>query len=291
MSQRISIEDIPEDVLYHVFNPLLLKRELLSCSLLSKKWRSTTFIQAFRSLSLLVKSKQEPNKPRAKINRYVEDLLGDPFFSSIQHIVRRLTLRWAGRPGLASDIEFDFVDFLPSFPALSSLTLRGKVGKRLTASHSHLKGSLRLDELVINGIIRRHFQDHSFNALCDLLSTFGSLKSLVLRNLWQWVESPSRYEPVNWGRWTLPQPNSLVLENFALFQGFQGLFEQTTLLKKVKDFNIMAIGCGSTCGIMMVCTSSLESLSLALGPGLYEVVQEGHLEQRFGTSRVHRRIV
>ena len=67
MSQRISIEDI----LYHIFNAIILKRQTLACSLLSKKWRSVTIIHASCSLSLLVKSEKNPARSNVKINYYV----------------------------------------------------------------------------------------------------------------------------------------------------------------------------------------------------------------------------
>ena len=290
MSPCISIGNIPEDILYHVLNAFLLKREILRCSLLSKKWRSAAFVPAFRSLSLRVKSEKDPSPSDIQVNRFVEDLVQDPFFSSIQHIVRRLTLKWGRDPG--HDIEFDFVNFIPFFPAMSSLTLQGMVCRRLPTSHNHLKGSLALDELIISGLTQRYDQCHSVEALCDLLSTFGSLKSLMLHRLffWNWEKYPVDHSATDLRHWTLPHPVSLVLEDVKLFKEFQGFFYQADMLKELKNLDIAAARSEIRGGgdAMRLCVSSLESLSLSLVPELLEVHEgpEGHMERNFGAFLV-----
>ena len=186
MSQRLDVDDVPEDVMYHIFNIFLLKKAILNCSLVSKKWRSIAFTHTFRSLSLLVRSEKYPDTSGMQISRYVQDLLQDPFFS-VQHIVQHLTLKWGCQSG--NDIEFDFVDFMPSFPALSSLTLKGTLYTRLPASYSHAKGSLALDKLIVTGILRSSKNDmlphHRVEAFCDmrrfwLLEVLGTARSHLL---------------------------------------------------------------------------------------------------------------
>ncbi|GJE94536.1 hypothetical protein PsYK624_107060 [Phanerochaete sordida] len=247
MPQQTSFEAIPHDVLYLVFREFVMKRDLIhSCTFVCKRWRALTFPYIFSSLKLLAKTDDDPDTSGLQINRYVDELIRDPFFPSIQHITSHLTLKWGRNSG--NPIEFDFIDFIPSFSSLHSLTLVGRVCRHLPAAHASARGAIKLSSLAIEGHIRcndnerrfpRSYEYHAASALCDLLSLFGALQSLKLRKFSDAYLSFDKNVPFKWQHWTLPCPRSLVLDQILPDTGF---FQAAPLMKHVQNLDIAAAG-------------------------------------------------
>ncbi|GJE94537.1 hypothetical protein PsYK624_107070 [Phanerochaete sordida] len=260
MSQYVDFHAIPDDVLYRVFKQFLSTRELvLSCTTVSKRWRALTFPSIFSTLWLTVKTEGDP---KLEINRYIDDLVHDPFFPSIQYIVSSLRLTWGRSP-----IGLDFVEFIPYFPSLRNLTFSGTVCMRLPAHYTHAQGTIDLDTLFIEGICGTTEEGdrvyHDASALCNLLSVFGTIGTLKLRNFSSRNLAFDKRLPFDWHHWTSPRPQSLVLENHQEESGF---FEAAPFMRYVQDLDIVAIetdhnwllpGIAAACG-------QLHKLSIAL---------------------------
>ena len=283
-SPRRNTHDIPDDILYEIFNNWLPKRDLLSCSTVSREWRTLAFARVFHSLSLLVRSGEYPDTSEIAINCYVQDLLQVPFFAKIHDVVRCLTLTW----GRGNNIAFDFIDFIPLFHSLCHLTLQGRVTTRLPATYAHARGTLFLDGLAICGQLADlndwcHAWDdphHDVEALCDLLSLFGTLSSLTFRGLRHWDQEYLREDYItHWQDWLLPHPRTLTLDDFVPFLGF---LEGSRLLDEVKHLDITSIGPhGRPVELAALCAATLEKLSLSLDREYHLQVSDGCVAHRY----------
>lgn len=261
--RTMHIDDVPQDVLYNIFGKFVQKRDLLySCSLVSKRWHDIAFPHIFSSLSLLIRVDEPPEVMSIPINRFMQDLLADPIFPSIQHTVRSLKLKWGRAAG--GDIDYDFADYIPHFPALSHLTLQGMVSARLPATYSHARGTVAIDSLTILGTCKpsgppsRH--PHNIEALCDLLSMFRSVGTLVLEDLLHWDDQG---RSIDWKSWDLPVPQSLVLDR-AYFS--TDVLSNIPILKHTRALDVVAIGSQHDTAPIIACCgrSCLEKLIMAI---------------------------
>lgn len=183
------------------------KRTLFACSRVSKDWRRAALKRIFRSISLIVRRPHDP-PPSVQINRYINDFVDAPEAPHLAPLVRKLTLKWGSSQW--NSVQYDFIDYLPSFPALHTLSLVGQLAERLPDSMSSRVGTLTLDSLHIGDCQSRTTVTHNVVAFCDLLSLFGKLRCLQLDTIQDFVHLQN---PAVWQDIPLPRVSSLKLRN------------------------------------------------------------------------------
>lgn len=114
---------------------------------------------------------------------FLQDFLRSSLFPAVQHCIQRLTLRW-GIADMDPIIGEGLPQYLPLFPALRSLKLRGLLGKHIPAPLR--QQPLTLDSLCIEGWVC-HSRPHDPRVLCDLLRCFDSIGELQLEDICKWL--------------------------------------------------------------------------------------------------------
>ncbi|EKM58575.1 uncharacterized protein PHACADRAFT_253023 [Phanerochaete carnosa HHB-10118-sp] len=180
------------------------KRTLFSCSRVSKAWHSLTLRHRFHSVSLFART-GNPYEQRIRKNCFLQDFVRSPLFPTVQSYIQRLTLRW-GIADLDPYIGADLPGYLPLFPALRSLKLRGLLGRRIPAPP--LQHPPVLDSLCIEGWVC-HARSHDPRVLFDVLSCFDSIGELQLEDLCQWLPA----DGLELGENEHPRVSSLVLRD------------------------------------------------------------------------------
>lgn len=197
-----------QDIIELIFEEAQLddfrKMTLFACSRVSNEWRRIALKYVFRTLSLIVQSNEEIRFP-IHINRFMTDFLAAPESSYLAPLVRKLTITWGTLAG--NPIQYDFIDYLPSFPSLHTLSLVGGVAQRITETARPYVGTLCLDNLWIEG---QPSNFHDLVALCDLLSLFRSLNCLRLDRVKTLRRTIDR---AGWQQIPLPKISSLALRN------------------------------------------------------------------------------
>ncbi|EKM48698.1 uncharacterized protein PHACADRAFT_202507, partial [Phanerochaete carnosa HHB-10118-sp] len=150
------------------------KNSLFAASRVCKEWADMTLRARFHTLSLVIKLPGE----QSTANRFLQDFVQEPIFTHRQY-AKKLTLRW----GCGKNSRIDFANvlprYLPMFPGLLVLELRGVLYKR---PEQPIIQQFRLQSLTIDGEWyrwRRH-EEYDPRALCDLLVLFPELKELEL---------------------------------------------------------------------------------------------------------------
>jgi len=180
------------------------KSTLFSCSHVSKLWHSLTLRHRFHAVSLFART-GNPYEQQTRKNCFLQDFVQSPLFPTVQRYIQRLTVRW-GIADLDPYIGADLPHYLPFFPALHSLKLRGLLGQRIPALQR--QNPLVLDSLTIEGWVC-HARPHDPMVLCDLLRCFDLIGELQLEDICRWLSLSNLILTPD----ELPRVSSLVLRD------------------------------------------------------------------------------
>ena len=250
-----------QDILDLIFQEAQLddfhKRTLFACSQVSKEWRRVALKYVFRTMSLIIRRPGEI-PPSIHINRFVLDFLAAPESSYLAPLVRKLTITWSTSGH--NSIHYDFIDYLPSFPALNTLFLVGGVTERMPETSRRHIGTLAMDHLTLKG---QPSSIHDMAAFCDLLSLFGSLNCLRLDRIRDFGRTS---DPAGCRNIPLPQISSLKLRDMEASTRdcvLSKLLEPRSVLTGLKSLDIMATTLLlDGFGTLSRCASSIEHLAL-----------------------------
>ncbi|GJE89943.1 hypothetical protein PsYK624_060570 [Phanerochaete sordida] len=158
------------------------KQSLFACSRVSRAWHSITLRHRFHSVSLFART-GNPHEQRVRMNCFLQDFLQSVLFPTVQRYIQKLTLRWSVAD-LDPYIGADLPGFLPSFPALRALKLRGLLGRPIPLPPP--RPLCRLDSLALEGWVC-HGRAHDPRAFLGLLRCFSAIGELHLEDLAQWL--------------------------------------------------------------------------------------------------------
>ncbi|GJE89847.1 hypothetical protein PsYK624_059570 [Phanerochaete sordida] len=191
MASAKLLQDVPFDVYDYIFDTVRLndvdtrKRALFAASQTCKAWAAMTLRARFHTLSLIVKLPGE----ESIVNFFLQDFAQEPVFAKLvqDSCVKSLTLRWS-RAEAWSEVDFGTIlpEYLPLFPGLRALRLRGVLYKR---PDQPITQRFSLRSLAIDGHLYNYHSHKSHNprALCDLLCLFPTLQVLTLHELRDWA--------------------------------------------------------------------------------------------------------
>ena len=269
MASTKSLADLPFDIFDAIFNFVhqddidTRKRTLFAASQVSKEWADISMRTRFHTLSLVVKLEGETSI----VNFFLQDFVQEPIFEELKkrQCVKKLALRWS-REGSKSEIDFKTIlpHYLPLFPGLLSLELRGVLYKRPTMRQMQ---RFNLQSLTIDGHLYHYHSQryHDQRALCDLLCLFPSLKELKLTDMYTWAHDYFT-EPDTGIRWddALPHIQSVIFDQSTPAPALVQLFKTAG----VKYLNVSGIRFSRHKGghllVANACAATLQHLNYEL---------------------------
>lgn len=202
---------LPPEILDRLFSILYVRRklqghnDLLQCALVNKEWEELSLKRRFYEIKLQI------GHGRWSASEFVRS----EEYDRVRKLVGKLSLYWPQTPGT---IRISFLEFLPHFPNLRSLVLTGLLNERIPwADASNANNCLAVKDLTIVGRPGESTKyHHNPAALCDLLSMFGSLQNLALKNFNDMHAIFSAQKPLPWPpkegvSWCPPEITSISL--------------------------------------------------------------------------------
>ncbi|GJE89846.1 hypothetical protein PsYK624_059560 [Phanerochaete sordida] len=192
MASPKKLQDLPFDVYDYIFDVVRRddvdthKRTLFAASQTCKAWAAMTLRARFHTLFLIVKLPGE----ESIVNFFLQDFAQEPVFARLMQdgCVKSLTLRWSSADTW-SEVDFGIIlpEYLPLFPGLLALRLRGVLYKRPYQPIAQRFGGVR--SLTVDGHSYNYhsWRRHDPRALCDLLCLFPTLQELTLNDVNDWA--------------------------------------------------------------------------------------------------------